>query len=334
MILVTGATGFVGRRLMRRLVQSYKKEEIVCLAYDQADNYLEQSGRAILDELGVKYIPVDLVSGRGLENVPKSPDLVIHVASNTTTGDKDHSINDVGARNLINCIRPLKPNFHLVFTSTISVSDHREKPNEPCDESSVLKRPFSEYGRRKLIAEGYFKEVCEQEKISLSILRLSGIHGKGPKPGGLFDSLVTLVKKGSILSRFDYPGRISVGYVDDVADALVHMSQTPPPAGKPELHIFAPESPSVAEMSEAIHKNLGVEYRPIRFPAFFWAFCRLFSRVFYALEPVVPHYLYNRIWQLTLLMNNGYDNRPKLLQSRFPGKKFRTLEQEIVEMCK
>ena len=57
MIVVTGATGFVGRRLMRVLVSNYADEEILCLVHDQAENELERSGRAVLDELGCAIYP-------------------------------------------------------------------------------------------------------------------------------------------------------------------------------------------------------------------------------------------------------------------------------------
>ena len=113
MILVTGATGYVGRRLIRMLVETYGSSKILCLVYDQYDNDLERSGRAHLDKLNIKYIPVDLVSGRGLTEVPKSPDLIFHLASNTDTGATDHTVNDIGTRNLLESIQPLSSNFHL-----------------------------------------------------------------------------------------------------------------------------------------------------------------------------------------------------------------------------
>src|SRR5258708_13192382 len=118
MILVTGATGYVGRRLISMLAEAYGASRILCLAYDQADNELERTGRSNLDELGIRYIPVDLVSGRGLGNVPKSPSMVFHLASNTDTGASDHTINNVGMRTLPPPIHPPPVPPPLTLTTT------------------------------------------------------------------------------------------------------------------------------------------------------------------------------------------------------------------------
>jgi len=70
-IIVTGATGFIGRRLIRELLKVYDKERILCLIRDKTDD-MEISGRQILSELNVKIKYIDLVSGTGLKDLPKS----------------------------------------------------------------------------------------------------------------------------------------------------------------------------------------------------------------------------------------------------------------------
>lgn len=136
---------------------------------------LEQSGRAILKDLSVKQIPVELVSGRGLDQVPKSHGIVFHLASNTDIRATDHTINEVGTSNLLEAVRPLHNDNHFIFTSFIAVSDHRENCDDPVDETSALLHLFNDYGRRKLATEDYLRERCNSNGFRVSVVRLRAV---------------------------------------------------------------------------------------------------------------------------------------------------------------
>ena len=69
MILVTGATGFIGRRLIQQLAQTEAKKDILCLVHKDSSSF-EKIGRGIIENLGIRYLEVDLESGEGLEKVP------------------------------------------------------------------------------------------------------------------------------------------------------------------------------------------------------------------------------------------------------------------------
>ncbi len=316
-ILVTGATGYVGRRLIRMLAETYGASNILCLAYDQADNELERSGRAILDELNIAWIPVDLVSGRGLERTPKSPRRVFHLASNTDTGATDHTINDVGMRNFVAAVQPLSSDSHFIFTSTIAVSDHREDDGKPVDEGTQLLRPFNDYGRRKLVAEEFLRERSRQDGFRATIVRLCAVYGTGTREDGLFDRLSRMVSNDALVARFNYPGKLSFINVDDIARILVLLSGKPPPAGSSELFIPVAEVMTISELIECYYHAYGINYRPIRFPRVFWGACDLIARILYRLEPALAHVVNNRIWQLGLVVGSGFHNES--------GKIFRTL---------
>lgn len=328
MILVTGATGFIGRRLMKRLVETYDRNQILCLVYPKADTDLERTGRALLAELGIQSIPVDLTTGAGLELAPSSPEILLHLASNTDTGSVDHRINDIGTKLLLEAVRPRK----VVFTSTISVSDHRTFPNQPGDESSELLRPRSEYGRRKLQTEAYLKAQAKERNFSLSILRVSATYGSGTRAKGLYDSLVALAKQDSLLARINYPGQMTSMHVDDVADILVKLSQLPEDAGNPKTFLAEAETLSIHEMCAGIYHALKKPFRPIVLPSWFWWIAQKISLLIYAAEPVLPHGIYNKLWQLTLLVNNGYNNVSIRLKQTFPEKAFKRFQDTAQDL--
>lgn len=332
LIIVTGATGFVGRRLIQLLVAAYGASSILCLAYDQADNELERTGRAILDELGVSYIPVDLVSGRGLENIPKSPRMVFHLASNTETGATDHSINDVGTRRLVEALSPMSPDCHFIFTSTIAVSDHREDDSIPVDENTPLLRPFNDYGRRKLVAENYLRKCALEMGFPVSIVRLSAVFGKGTRGDGLFASLSRMVARDALVARLNYPGKLSFINVDDIAHILVMLSSRQWPRGSCELFIPVCEVMTIAELIHCYYKAHGIEYQSIRFPIFFWKLCDLVAKFFYRIEPILPHAINNRIWQLGLIVGSGFHNESKKIFRTFPELKLKRFMDVVGEM--
>ena len=332
MILVTGCTGFIGRRLVRKLVANYGPQNVLCLVRPEPRCQLEISGRDILRELNVAYVEGDLLTGVGLEKVEGDINTVFHLAACTDTGDRDHSINDVGAKNLLARLRELKSVKKLIFTSTIAAADHRELQERPCDESTPLLVPFSEYGRRKLMTEQILKAAAVVERFDLDIVRVCAVFGAGPKKSGLYDSLAQLCKKDSILARFNYPGKMAVVYVEDLAECLAGLAERPFRSGATDILIPSVESLSVEEFATSIYRHIGKTKRSILLPAFLWRLFSNIARLIYFSEPLIPHILYNKLWQLSILVNSNYDNRSIRINELFPKKKFMMFSDAVAEM--
>ena len=316
MILVTGATGFIGRQLIEQLCQIENIENIVCLVYKKKDSELERKGREQIKKLGLCSIEIDLVSGEGLENIPKFPELVFHLASVTDTSMQNHSVNDLGTKNLFEAILPVCKETHFVFTSSIAVNDSRKDYAIPINETTdVPFRPCHEYGRKKLITEKYLVEQCRKARCSLSIVRVCGVYGDDVRVGGLFDSIKQLVKKKSILSRFNWPGKISIIHVIDMARFLIEVSKRKPVPGEHELYIPAVEALNLAEMSRIIHAACKQKYHEVKLPGILWDVCVFFAKRKRLIEILLPHRLYNRFWQACLLVNNEFWNESKKIDS-------------------
>lgn len=306
MILVTGATGFIGRRLIQQLAQAEDKTDILCLIHKD-NSGLEKTGREIVGRLGIRYLEVDLVSGEGLEKVPKSPAKVFHLASVTDTSAPDHSINDRGTKNLLEAIQPLSPEMHFIFTSSIAVYDNRGDFSVPAGEATeLMQSPAHEYGRKKLAAEKYLTQMSRELGFRLSIVRVCGVYGEGVRKGGLFDSIQDLVRKKSFLSRLNWPGRISVILVEDMARFLIGIAQQPPAGGQRALYVPSVESLTLAQMSESIHKAYGLPYRGIRIPSVLWMMIASVAKNKKYIEKLLPHKMYNRFWQLFILVNDEF----------------------------
>lgn len=309
MILVTGATGFIGRRLIVQLVECYGRAEIVCLVRPVCDSPKEQSGRENLERLGLAVVEADILTGEGMDRLPRTPRMVFHLASCTDTSCPDHSINDVGTKNLLEAIGPLAPGAHFIFTSSIAVNDGRRDQSRPMTENvSPVGRPFHIYGRKKLATEQYLISQAAKSGFALSIVRVCGVFGPDTIDKGLYTSLRKLVLSGSWLARLNWPGRVSCMYVEDMAWFICEVSKRPAARGCTQLYIPSVEAPTVGQMCASFAKAFGREYRPIRCPGFVWRILEWVTGRKRFWEAILPHKFYNTIWQANILVGQGYWN--------------------------
>jgi len=131
MIIITGVTGFIGKSLIKKLVKKYPKDEIVCLVKNDAPVY-EKEGFNLLKKLKLKYILIDLKTGEGLPDFETEPELVIHMAANTHTDEKDHSVNYKGTENLIKSLKKIGPKTHFIYFGTTAIMAGKKDCSKPC----------------------------------------------------------------------------------------------------------------------------------------------------------------------------------------------------------
>lgn len=222
MIILTGASGFIGRRLAVRLATEYPGELVLCLVKQDEDVFC-QTGVSLLRSHSLQPIPTDLVSGCGLEGL-QSPKLVFHLAANTHTWEGDHRCNDLGTEKLLRAVQPLGPKTHLVFTSTTAVMDNREDLERPIEAVRAVElTPLSAYGRSKWRAEQFLRAEAAKFGFRLSIVRLCTVYGPEPRPNTLFAVMKREVARESLVARLDWPGLTSFIHVEDVVSCLLRL---------------------------------------------------------------------------------------------------------------
>lgn len=326
-VIVTGSTGFVGKRLIKLLVKKYKSKDILCLIWDHNSN-LERTGRKILKDLKINTKKIDLITGHGLNNLPKSPELIIHLAANTDTNEKDHRANDIGVKNLVNAFSPISPNTHLIHISTMVAMSGRKNCSKPFNESSPLS-PNNEYTRTKANGEKIILERQKEEKFRLTILRPNTIYGSGMRPDSLFDFVKKLILKKSLLARLNWPGLSSLICVDDVAKAILLATTKPPKPGKSNVFFLHGENVTLADISRELHKKLNIPYKVITMPKLFWTLSSIERYFIPVLERVTDPKTFNLAWRASLIVENViYCNSVKMKKT-FPTWSPKKLNDEI-----
>lgn len=316
-MLITGASGFIGRNFIRRYSAKLKPSEVLCFVHD-VQSPLEESGREIIKKCGLEMKEVDLVTKNGLDKKwKKPPETIIHLAASADTSKFDHRCNDEGTVNLLRSLGKLNSNIHLIYTSTTAVYAGRRDCSRPINELS-LPQPSNEYSRTKLETEKILSRLCKRRKFRLTILRLSTVYGSHTRPNGLFAILKKLISQKSIISRLNWPGLTSLVDVNDVAYILWLTVKSLPPPGEPQLYIVSSESLSLSEISKVMHKGMKLSYKEIRLPVVFWFFLSASRKFIPLLESILPSSIYNYFWRFSLIVDNALYCDSSKITKRFP----------------
>jgi len=205
-VLVTGGTGFIGSRLVEKLVN--RGISVTCLVR-----------KGSISNHAVKKISGDLTYPDFI--LPDEEyDVVYHLAA-AWPGEKDKKIlktvNYDGTVNLFSLVKD-KAKF-IVYVSGLGVFGNQK--DNIVDENSTL-RPHTEYAKVRLDAQKYLESRCKERGIAFSMAFLGDVYGNG---GWFKNMLVERLRKGS----FRIPGSgeyyRSFVHVEDVASALVSIAE-------------------------------------------------------------------------------------------------------------
>ena len=246
-ILVTGATGFVGREILAR-------------ARARGISARSLSRRAV-KELGSAddFVLADWTEER-LGDVVEGMDAVIHCASvvhRPGAPSEEYVRFNVEASRALAAACRARAVPRLVFLSTIKV--YGETPVGTIDESTPV-APESPYARTKLEAEALLDRAANGGGPELVILRLCPVFGVGDK-GNVRTMIRAIARR-----RFAVPGdgsnKKSLVHVSTVAEVALAACTR----GRGTFVVADREVPSVAELSDTIARAVN-KARPLRVPA-------------------------------------------------------------------
>ncbi|MBD3280644.1 NAD-dependent epimerase/dehydratase family protein [Candidatus Dojkabacteria bacterium] len=175
-ILITGATGRVGRKLVRKL---FEKHEVVITSSQE---------NPFTNLKNILYIKADLTIVQEVENLLKEvkPEVVIHLAGVMGQVCEDyHKLAEkvnVEATKMLGSFAIQCGVKKFIFSSSAAV--YPRNSIDPLHEKDV--GPYSYYGKSKLKAEKELEEIASKGSMQVIVLRLFNIYGESFQ-----DSLVT-----------------------------------------------------------------------------------------------------------------------------------------------
>ncbi|HEX4817755.1 MAG TPA: NAD-dependent epimerase/dehydratase family protein [Nonomuraea sp.] len=217
--LVTGATGFVGARLVRMILR--RGGTVTALA--------RPSSRALaLRALGVQVVEGDLATGAGLTAAVRGADRVIHLAAlvKARSSSDYWTVNRDGTARLVHELAAAPGPPRLVVCSSLAAAG--PAPAHP--------GPVSQYGASKLAAEQAVRE--QAGRLPAIVLRPGIVYGPGEP--ALFPALIPMIRRGLAVKTGLGPRRYCLLHVDDLCAALLAAAErgTPLSPGDPGRGVY------------------------------------------------------------------------------------------------
>jgi len=259
-VLVTGATGFIGGRIIESLLEV--GHDVVALV--RATSNIEGLPK------NVEIKVADLFDIESLERAVEGVYVVIHCAAyfNFYPSDEElmFKVNVEGTRNLMNaCVGTSVERF--IYCSSAETIGAVRFP--PATEDTELRPDFS-YGESKILAERAITEITNDTGLAHIILRPTGVMGEGDLY--VMFEVVQEIYNGKVFALpNDLSAQFMFTHIDDVVSAFV--GAITPLVALNNTFIICPDDPmSWEELVTLVTDELGVKPPRLRVPKIFAKF--------------------------------------------------------------
>jgi len=252
--LVTGASGFVGSHLVKRLLA--EGVEVACLVR-------ATSRRRWLEGLDVEMRLADLRDAPAprLRGAVAGVDIVFHVAGllRARTAAEYHEINERGTARLLEAARCACPNLRrFVYVSSLAAVGPT-RGAEPLIESAPP-RPISGYGTSKLAAERLV--LVRGRRVPATVVRPPAVYG--PRDTS-FLSLFATAQRWGVAPLIGPPSKeLTLVHVGDLVEMLWLAATRD--AAEGGVYFVGGGTHTWAEVTGALEAALGRPLRRVRIP--------------------------------------------------------------------
>ncbi len=242
-ILVTGAAGFIGSFLSKRLIEAYPEANIIGLdsITDYYDTSLKDERLKMLSDLkgNFTFVKGDIADKDFLDKLfnQYKPDLVVNLAAQagvrysiTNPESYIHS-NILGFYNILEACRASmesdKPVQHLVYASSSSVYGSNKKV--PYSTEDKVDNPVSLYAATKKSNELFAHAYSKLYKIPSTGLRFFTVYGPMGRPDMAYFKFTNKLVKGESIQIYNNGDMYrDFTFVDDIVTGIVNVMQKTP----------------------------------------------------------------------------------------------------------
>jgi nucleoside-diphosphate-sugar epimerase len=306
-VLVTGASGFLGRRLTELLVERGETVWLLARPTSQLGELEGQVERVVR----CRFDDEDRLR-RALADIHT----VYHCAGHSADwGDweifRSANIDALGA--LLEAARSGGSVTRFVHVSTTDVYGY---PMVAGDETMPLRDVGLPYNRSKLIGDKLALEFGEREELAVTVVRPATIFGPHSKDWVV--ELCRLLRRGAVMTLDGGRSGAGLVYVDDVAEAMIRLAALPGAAGR-AFNVVDPTRVSWRRYFDAMADGVGAKRPWINLDSRLALKIARLSEAAYRLLQRRERPLFTRHVILTLARDQNYDvRRLTAMLGKFP----------------
>ena len=237
-VLVTGAAGFIGSNLAKRLLTEYN--DLTVIGFDSITDYydvsLKEERLQALDAFGSRFIMYrnNLADKAAVEAVfvKYKPQVVVNLAAQAgvrysiTNPDSYIESNLIGFYNILEACRHHEVE-HLVYASSSSVYGSNKKI--PYSTDDKVDNPVSLYAATKKSNELMAHAYSKLYNIPSTGLRFFTVYGPAGRPDMAYFGFTDKLVKGDTIKIFNYGNcKRDFTYVDDIVEGVIRVMQHAP----------------------------------------------------------------------------------------------------------
>ena len=237
-ILVTGAAGFIGSNLVKRLLNDFEPIKVIGIdsITDYYDVNLKYERLKEIESLSKDwaFIKGSIADKTIIDKIFKENkiDVVVNLAAQAgvrysiTNPDSYIESNLIGFYNILEACRH-HPVEHLVYASSSSVYGNNEKI--PYSTDDKVDNPISLYAATKKSNELMAHAYSKLYNIPSTGLRFFTVYGPAGRPDMAYFGFTNKLREGKTIQIFNYGNcKRDFTYVDDIVEGVVRVMQHAP----------------------------------------------------------------------------------------------------------
>ena len=236
-ILITGAAGFIGSNLAKKILQT--EPSVTVIGLDNLNDYYDVKLKEKRLEKLTQYKNFIFIKGNIAEKMivtelfkKYTPDIVVNLAAQAgvrysiTNPDAYIESNIMGFYNILEACRAY-PVEHLVYASSSSVYGANQKV--PYSTEDKVDNPVSLYAATKKSNELFAHCYSKLYNIPTTGLRFFTVYGPAGRPDMAYFSFTNKLIKGEKIHIFNYGNcQRDFTYIDDIVEGVWRVLQKAP----------------------------------------------------------------------------------------------------------
>ena len=211
--LITGASGFIGFELAKKLIQEDWQVSAIVRRTDP-----------MLEQLGVDVVIGDLLDEKLQQRMQICFDVVFHCAGDAKFGNGpqyQHSNVEI-TKQVLALTKSVNSEAKFILLSSIGAVDRNwsDDCTQPLDESTAC-HPTTDYGQSKQEAE----RLVVESGLRYTIIRPTMVVGEGMRTNSHFRQFAKMALSHHPLNFFSLPGSFSIIDVRDLVAGMIHVAE-------------------------------------------------------------------------------------------------------------